>query len=162
MKVGIEEALDKGQELYDSLIDIANDMVSSYTAPIDKLVDEAIKNVNNITNDEIRVLLFKLSLTGWQFGEIKEKSALKATAQRMVKDEAFAKSFTTIEGAQETKKQQALLAISDETAANMLCDLVSSLLKTKLDELHRIVDTLKTILSTRLQEAKLSVTAIGE
>ena len=160
MNVGIEEALDKGQELYDCLIEIANEMVGSYTEPIDKLINDVKDRIEDITNDEIRVVISKLSLFAWSFGEVKEKSAFKATAQKLIKDEEYAKAFIKIEGAQETKKQQATLNISDENAANLLCELVSNLLKTKLDEIHRIVATFTTVLMTRLSEAKLSVTTL--
>lgn len=162
MNAGLEAALDKAQLVYQDLVEIANEMVSSYTEPINKLLTEARNNVNTITNDQIRELLFRLSLNGWQFSEIKEKASLRANCMEAIKNEAYAKAFTGIEGAQGAKQQQALLATQDELLAEVVCDLVASLLKTKLDELHRIVDTLKTILTTRLQEAKLSVTAVGD
>ena len=162
MNAGLESALDKAQLVYQDLVDIANDMVEGYTEPIDKLLNNAKDNVIAITNDQIRELLFRLSLCGWQFSDIKEKAALRRDCMTALKDEAYAKAFNSVEGAQGAKQQQALLATQDELLAEVLCDLVASLLKTKLDELHRIVDTLKTILTTRLTEAKLNVTVVGD
>ena len=44
----------------------------------------------------------------------------------------------------------------------LLYELISNLLKTKLDELHRLTDTLKSILMSRMQEAKFLNTSVAD
>ena len=52
------------------------------------------------------------------------------------------------------KDKVALLATSEETVSEALYNLVANLFKTKLDSIHRMIDTLKSILMSRMQEQK--------
>jgi len=53
-----------------------------------------------------------------------------------------------------------LLAASEEIIVESLYKLVANLLKTKLDALHRLVDALKSVLMSKMQEAKLYANAL--
>lgn len=154
MKESLKKALDSVDMLYNDLVEIANDIVKKCTRNIDSLIDGAIKNVNNLTNAYLQDLMLKISLVSFNFSEIKEKSALKATCAESLRKEAYAKEFTMGEGAVATKENNATLNISNEIMAEAIYDLVSSLLKTKLDESHRVVDAIKSVLMTRMQEQK--------
>jgi hypothetical protein len=55
-----------------------------------------------------------------------------------------------------TRENTATIESSAEILAEEIYTLVANMLKTKLDELHRIVSTLQSVLMTRMQEAKLS------
>lgn len=156
MRENLKKALDNIDMMYEELADIANDIINSYTSDIDKVINQAYSNIENLSNDDVRNLMLKLSLLSYSFGDIKEKSALKAECAEALKKEAYAKKFNEAEGNNAVRDNTALLETSDEIVTNAIHDLVSSLFKTKLDELHRIVATLQSILMSRMQEAKLS------
>lgn len=54
------------------------------------------------------------------------------------------------------RENSALLGSSEELLASEVYKLVSQLFKTKLDSTYRLIDTLKTTLTSRLTEAKLT------
>ena len=66
----------------------------------------------------------------------------------------YAEALLEAEGTAGVKDNKAVLASSEEIVVELLYELISNLLKTKLDELHRLTDTLKSILMSRMQEAK--------
>ena len=156
MRNNLKQALDNVDMMYNDLADIANDIIESYTKDIDKIINQATQNSENLTNDDIRNLMLKLSFMSYTFGDVKEKSALKADCAEALRKEAYARKFNEADGNNAVRDNIALLETSDEIVVNSIHDLVSSLFKTKLDELHRVVATLQSILMSRMQEAKLA------
>ena len=65
----LQEALDKTDDVYQDLVEITNQVVNVYTGEVNKLIKEATDNVDNMTNEDIRMLIVKLSLQSFQFGE---------------------------------------------------------------------------------------------
>lgn len=162
MNEKLQTALDNTESTYSELVEIANEMVNSYTAEVNELIQEATDNIEVLTNENIRQLLLKLALKAYSFGEIKEKSALKAQCAKALKDEMYARQFNSADGSIEARKNTALIESSSEILAESLYDLVYSLLKTKADNINRVVDTLKSVLVSRAAEAKLlAVTDTG-
>ena len=157
MKNSLEEALKNTDTTYNQLVEIANKMIVVYTDEITKLINEAEQNVNNLTNDEIRNLTTKLSFFAFHFGDVKEKSSLKAECAEALRKERYAVEFNANDGSVASRDSNATLNISSEVMVEALYNLVANLFKVKLDEIHRVVDTLKTNLMTRLQEAKLTL-----
>lgn len=155
MKRSLEEALKNTDTTYNELVEIANKMIRIYTGDIDKVIAD-VSNIENLTNDDIRNTMTKLSLKAYQFGDVKEKSSLKAECAEALRKEAYAKEFSLGDGSVASKDTNATLNISNEIMTEAIYNLVASLFKTKLDEIHRVVDTLKTVLMSRMQEAKLT------
>lgn len=155
MKRSLEEALKNTDTTYAQLVEIANKITAVYTTEVDAIVQDTLK-IEKLTNDDIRSIMTKLSLSAYQFGDVKEKSALKAECAEALRKEAYAKEFSLGDGSVAAKDTNATLNISSEIMTEAVYNLVAGLFKTKLDELHRIVDTLKTVLMSRMQEAKLS------
>ena len=156
MEVALQEALDKANDVYQDLAEITNQVVRSYTGEINKLIDEATDNVDNLTNEDIRKLIVKISLQSYQFGDVKEKSALKAACAETLRKEAYANSFNLAEGSVAAKENKSTINTSYQQMVELIYDGVASLFKTKLDECHRVVDALKTVLMSRMSEAKLT------
>ncbi len=92
--------------------------------------------------------------------EIKEKSVLKADCAEALRREKYALKFNTTDGSMGVRDNTAFLETSEEVLIEALYNLVASLLKTKLDSLYRLADTLKSVLMSKMQEAKLSMNAI--
>lgn len=163
MRGNLQQALDNTETTYAQLVVIANDIVGEHTRDVDTLIKDAVDNINNLTNDAIRRLVIELSLKSFSFSEIKEKSSLKFECAESLRKEAYAIEYNKADGAVAARENAATINISDEILTEAVYGLVSSLLKTKLDELHRVVDSLKTVLMSRMAEAKLSAgVSIGD
>ena len=156
MRGNLNQALTAVDLTYNSLVEIADQYVATKTAEIDEIIKEAKDNIQNMSNEYIRNLMLNLSLHSFSFSEIKEKSSLMSACSEIIRKEAYAKAFSTADGSVAAKENTATLNIADEILAETVYELISSLLKTKLDEIHRVVDVLKTILMSRLSEAKLN------
>lgn len=70
--------------------------------------------------------------------------------------EKLSKEFLSTDGTVALKDKQSTINSSSEIIANMMYEYIASMLKTKLDEVHRVVDTLKSVLASRMAEAKLN------
>lgn len=160
MNANVTKALENIDATYDSLIVIANDIFNVVASEIDMLMKIAYDNADSMTNDSIRDLMMKLSLRSYSFSEIKEKSAFKAVLGETLRKETYAENFNKAEGTVAVRENTAILNSSPEILAEEIHTLVSNMLKTKLDEIHRVVNTLQTVLMTRMQEAKLSTVDI--
>lgn len=154
----LNQALDNTETVYRNVVEIANKIVANATSEIDVLIKEAMDNVDNLTTEAIRTLLMKLSLLSFTFSDIKEKSALKAECAETLRKEAYAMAFNSSEGSVAAKDNQATIIISKETMVESIYNMVASLFKTKADEVHRVVDALKSVLMSRMAEAKLTAT----
>ena len=155
-KGNLNEALTNTNTTYKQLVEIANDIVEKCTKNIDELIKNAQDRIETMTNEEIRIFMIKVAMASYTFSEIKEKSAFKAQCAEALRKEAYATNFNEAVGSVAAKENTATINISDEIVVENVYNLVASLLKTKLDEMHRIVDVLKTILMSRLSEAKLN------
>ena len=156
MKKELEIALENVEMTYSEIKDIANDLIDEYTADINPIVSAIEDNIERLTNDELRSYMLRLSIKAYSFGDVKERSIIKAQCAEMLKKEAYAKSFAEAEGSIAAKDSATLVKISNETLTEAIYDLVAGLFKVKLEEIRRMIDTLKTILMSRLSEMKMS------
>lgn len=157
----VKKALDNIDMTYANLIDIGNDVYKEIVGEADYLINSAYDNIENLSNDSIRSLMLQLSIKSYALSEIKEKSAFKAALGKNLREEKYAENFSTSEGTIATRENAAILLTSSEILAEEIHALVASLFKSKLDEIHRVVAVLQTVLTTRLQEAKLTSNEIG-
>jgi len=150
----LQDALTNVETTYGELVEIANDILKDIVGPANKLVSEISANANNLTVEQIRDGILSLQLAAYQLAEIKEKSAMKAELAEALQKEKFAINFNSVDGSAAVKDKLALVANAPEIASSALYNLIASLLKTKLDSLYRMVDSLKSILMSRMQETK--------
>ena len=160
MTSAVAKALESVDKIYDDLLEVANDIFESTTKEIDGLMAGAYNDIEKMSNDAIRDLMLRLSLKSYTFSEIKEKSAFKATIGEITRKEAYANNFNNSEGTVAVRENTAIIETSAEIIAEEIYSLVANMLKTKLDEIHRVVNTLQTVLMTRMQEAKLTTVDI--
>lgn len=163
MKKDLSKALENTDMVYKDLVEIANEIIISCTKNADDVIQEIkLKGIENLTNDDIRNSMLKIATISYSFSEIKEKSLLKAECAEILKKEKYASKFNETDGAMAFRENTALIDCSDETLVEAIYNLVASLLKTKQDELHRVVDVLKTVTMSRMSEARISIqTNIG-
>lgn len=154
MDIKLSEALQSVETSYKDLVEIANNMLEPIISPCNAIVNEVNNNVNNLSIEQIRDYILKIQLAAYQIAEVKEKSAFKADLAEAIQKEKFAISFNGLDGSAAAKEKLALVENSPEIVSNALYNLTSNLLKTKLDSLYRMVDSLKSVLMSRMQEAK--------
>lgn len=154
MIVNIDNAKKDLDETYDYLVASVREVTKEMTAPLDSIVKELSKGINLYSNQELWDFQVRLGLEAYALGNIREKSSLKEACADALYKESLARSFTDSIGTQEAKKQQSVLQSIDKQAVSMLWASVSSLLKTKCDEAHRLVNILQGIQISRAAEAK--------
>lgn len=150
----LNEALDRIETTYGELVEIANNIIGPIVKDTNSLVDKINSTVNSLTVDAIRDYILQLQLKAFEISEIKEKSAMKADLAVALQKEQFAISFNSADGAAAVKDKIALVNTSAETASSVLYNLIANMLKAKVDQVHRLVDALKSILVSRMQETK--------
>lgn len=150
----LETSLNNVEATYGELVVIANDMLDPIFIPINEIINKVNTSVNAMSIDQIRDYILMLQLKAFEISEIKEKAALKAELAEVLQKEKFAVSFNGLEGSAAAKEKLALVETSAEIVTEALYSLVANLLKTKLDQIHRLVDALKAILMSRMQETK--------
>lgn len=159
-KDGVYKALENVEMTYSDIVEIANDMTKDILAPTDDLVSEINHNLSALTVESIRDYIIRLQLRAYELSEIRERSALKAQCAEALKAEKHAKAFNAAEGSAAVKTNIALIESSEEIVVEALYEYIAGLFKTKLDQQHRLVDALKSILMSKMQEAKLSMSGI--
>lgn len=150
----LTEALNNIEITYKELIEISNSFTKSIFDPIDQLVNDISLNINSMSIDQLRNYMLQLQLKAYSISEIKEKAALKAEIADSLQKEKFAINFTTTDGTAGNKTNSAQIAVSQEIVSKTLYELVANLLKTKVDQLHRLVAVLTSTLMSRMSEAK--------
>lgn len=151
------EAVDNVQSSYNEIKGIADDILEPYFCEVDKLVKSLGNNINNLSVETIRNTIVELSIHSYKLGEVKDKSAIKADIAEALRKEKYAIECTKSEGTKLDKDNKALLESSPQVVSEMLYNLIANLTKTKVDEIHRLVDSLKSILMSRMQELKMSM-----
>lgn len=152
----LNQQMDAVQDIYSSLNSQAKEIVKEYTQELDRIINNVSKNINNLSNEDIRRYQLQLSLAAYDLGELKDKTNMASEIADVLQEETQATAWNTSEGNNEQRKNNAILASSKEKAVAKLYKLVASQIKTKLDEVHRIVATLQSILISRASDRKLT------
>lgn len=162
MNKKLEDALNNVDVNYHELVEIADDTVAPLTADADAIIKQVSDNIASLSVDQIRDYMLKLQMEAYRLGELKEKSQLKADLAETLMKEKYAVTFNSLDGSAAIKDKLTQEAVSQEIVAENLYNLMASLIKTKVDSLHRMVDVLKSILMSRMQEAKLMNQGIAD
>lgn len=158
----IESALNNVQWSYQELVEVANNSISPLTADADSIMKDVRDNVSNLSVDQIRNYMIRLQMEAYSLSEIREKSQLKADLAETLMKEKYAITFNSLDGSAAVKDKLTQEQISGEVVAENVYNLMAALLKNKVDALHRMVDVLKSILMSRMQEAKLMNQGIAD
>ena len=156
MAKDLNKALEAVEMTYSQIKQIADDMVSAPFEEVNRLYEEVSLRVDILSIEALRDYLLKLQLAAFGLSEMRDRSGAKAICAEAVRKEAYAVNYMSQEGTAASKDSATTLAIAENIVAQCLYDLVASLVKTKLDSTHRLIDTMKSILMSRMQEAKMS------
>lgn len=156
MAKDLNKALEAVEMTYGQIKQIADDMLAAPFEEVNRLYGDVSTYVDSLSIDALRDYLLRLQLAAFGLSELRDRSGAKATCAEAVRKEAYAISYASQDGTAAAKDSAATLAVAENIVAQCLYDLVASLVKTKLDATHRLIDTMKSILMSRMQEAKLS------
>ncbi len=156
MAKDLNKSLDNVEMTYSQVAEIASSILQDILKPVDNIINVMGDDINSLSLDQLKDYMWKLQHKAYTLSEVKEKSLLKAELAEMIQKEKSANSYMQAEGTNEAKKSVALLESSEETVVQALYENISNQLKTKVDQIHRLVDCLKSIIMTRMQELKLS------
>ena len=143
------------EEVYRDLVVIGNELVSKNTADIDTLIDKFKANYEFMTNEELRTVAIQLQIEAYYFGQKKDRAILKQACADALYKEKIAKEYTAATGTAANKQNIATIAASDSIAVKMLYEMVANMMKTKLDEIHRLGGVINNVIISRNAEAKL-------
>lgn len=152
----LEEAIHNVDITTDRISEIAKDIASKYTQNVDDIMKYVSDHINELDNNALRNLLTDLSFNAYSLGEAKEYALLKGEIAETLSKETIAIEYNTSTGTVDARRNQATLNSSNEKLAELLYTTVASLLKVKLDEVHRIVDALKLVITSRNVELKVN------
>lgn len=156
MAKDLNKALEAVEMTYGQIKQIADDMLAAPFEEVNRLYGDVSTYVDSLSVEALRDYLLRLQLAAFGLSELRDRSGAKATCAEAVRKEAYAVSYASQEGTAAAKDSAATLAVAENIVAQCLYDLVAALVKTKLDATHRLIDTMKSILMSRMQEAKLS------
>jgi hypothetical protein len=162
MAKDLNKALEAVEMTYSQIKDIADSMLATTFEEPNRIIDSIQYNVESMSIDLLRDYILRLQLAVYSLSELRDRSGIKASCAEAIRKEAYAAAYIGQEGTAGVKDSNTTLAISENIVAQCLYDLVASLVKTKVDQLHRMIDSLKSILMSRMQEAKLSATSLAE
>lgn len=143
------------EEMYRDLVVIGNELVSKNTAEVDKIIDKFKSNYEFMTNEELRAIAMQLQIEAYYFGQKKDRAVLKQACADALCKEKMAKSYATATGTAANKQNIATIEASDSAAVKMLYEMVANMMKTKLDEIHRLGGVINNVIISRNAEAKL-------
>ena len=162
MAKDLNVALEAVEMTYAQIKEIADSMLAGPFEEPNRIVETLQYNVESMSIDMLRDSILRLQLAAYSLSELRDRSGIKAACAEAIRKEAYASAYIGQEGTAGVKDSNTTLAISENIIAQCLYDLVASLVKTKVDQIHRMIDSLKSILMSRMQEAKLSATSLAE
>ena len=162
MAKDLNKALEAVEMTYCQIRDIADNMLAVPFEEPNRIVSFIQANIESMSIDMLRDSILRLQLAVYSLSELRDRSGIKASCAEAIRKEAYATAYVVQEGTAGVKDSNTTLAISENIVAQCLYDLVASLVKTKVDMLLRMIDSLKSILMSRMQEAKLSATSLAD
>ena len=150
----IEKSRQDVEDTFKDLSPIVIEVVDKYSKEADKIINR-LSNANNFTNQELRDAILALSIESYFFGQSKDASILKQECAATLLKEKQAIIYNGTVGTQLVRQNQSILDSSEQQVVSMLYSAVANSLKTKADELHRLINALQGILISRNAEAKL-------
>ena len=144
-------------ELYKYIVQMADDIVNKASKPIDDIIIKLKRGFEDLSTKQLNDFMIQLSIEAYYFGSKKDHAILKQVCADTIYKESLAKSFAISTGTQANRQNQALIDNIDKQAVKLLYDCAANNMKTKLDETHRMINTLNSAIISRNAEAKLNV-----
>lgn len=152
-----KEAKSAVDNVYNEMKSFIDKTIEIYLKDTNDVIKKLEDNLFELSNEDVRNAIVELSFKSYRLSDIKEKSALKAELAETLRKVMYSNTFRETEGTVANKENAATIAINNEVLVEKTYDSIANTLKTKLDEIHRVVDALKSVLVSRLSEEKLAL-----
>lgn len=144
------------RDTYSNLAPVVKDIVAKHT----KNIDEAMKKIKKdsaetMSNKELRNLILELQVEEFYFAPSKDLAVLRQECAVALERTAQAEIYNGTEGTQNYRTNKATANTVDKEVVRILYNAVANTMKTKLEETHRMIGVLNSILISRSAEAKL-------
>ena len=162
MAKDLNKALESVEMTYNQIREIADNMLAGPFDEPNRIVGFIQANIESMSVEMLRDSILRLQLAVYSLSELRDRAGVKAACAEAIRKEAYATAYVVQEGTAGVKDSNTTLAISENIVAQCLYDLVASLVKTKVDQLQRMIDSLKTILMSRMQELKIANSTLAD
>lgn len=144
-----------------TLEDIVNDIVKSYTKELDEYVNK-IKSVldddtDGLTEHDLNQIMIKLCSYMYFIGSKQELLGIRADISDALRDEKYNLAFMSATGTVASKESQALNAIKEEEVIKIIYDRAYKIMKNKYAAVDKWIDAIKKILSMRIKLMEIGV-----
>lgn len=152
----IEEALDIVEATYAEITAIGDEMMAEHYKNANKILNIIDDDLENLSTKDIKNYMIKLGLASARLAAVKDKALSKFACAELIKKHEYSQALLVQEGTTNVKEAKASAVVAKEQVASLLYEYVAVSLKSKVDEIHRMVDILKSVLISNAQEAKMS------
>ena len=144
-----------------TLEDIVNDIVNSYTKELDEYVNK-IKSVldddtDGLTEHDLNQIMIKLCSYMYFIGSKQELLGIRADISDALRDEKYNLAFMSATGTVASKESQALNAIKEEEVIKVIYDRAYKIMKNKYAAVDKWIDAIKKILSMRIKLLEIGI-----
>lgn len=159
MNINKEKKL--ADETANELQTIVSDIVNKQCKNLDIIIKK-MSNIEALSNDELRKLMAQSSVESYIISAFRDQSALRELCANALYKEGIANSYNTATGTVEAKKNSSITDNVEKQMVSILYSNIYDTLKTKVDEAHRLTNTISNILISRMTEAKLYYNPMSE
>lgn len=163
----LEDVMESVQDSFSEYNDILSPIIRSYSGDMDSLINEFNNEVilREASNDTLESFLFRFGVQIYQLSSKIEEVGMKEDISKVVSKEVYNKAYLNKSAEAEEKKVKLtvaqLTAMSEQEAkyeslVNMIYDRLYSEMKLKLNAAIDIVNSIRKIISRRMQEFDLS------
>ena len=144
-----------------TLENIVNDIVNSYTKELDEYVNK-IKSVldddtDGLTEHDLNQIMIKLCSYMYFIGSKQELLGIRADISDALRDEKYNLAFMSATGTVASKESQALNAIKEEEVIKVIYNRAYKIMKNKYAAVDKWIDAIKKILSMRIKLMEVGV-----
>lgn len=168
----LAEVMKNVDTLSEEYLDIAKNAISAYTRDLDALIEEINqKDADQFNDQELDSYLLKLSTCIYRSGARIEHAGILDDISRMLRQEAYNKAY--LDSQTQAAMNNAKLSVAQtqsiaeehckyNTMTQSIYSRVYKEIKLKLDLAMDLVNSLRKIISRRMQEADFSRSSRGE
>lgn len=153
--MGKREAKTEVDGIYVDLARLADEMVKKHASTLDTIVKKIRTDIESLSTKELMDYILELGIETYFFAQKKDFMTLKQSCADTLYKENYARALLASTGTVANKQHQATIDTMDNSAVKLLYEAVANLMKTRLDEAHRIANLLSNVLISKNAEAKL-------
>lgn len=147
-----KNAVKSTNEVYEDIFPIANEVIQKVTKEADGIIKKIGRDVENLSKNELRNYMIKLSSEVYQISDTKERASFKQEVASLLYKEKVAELFESAEGTQKARELSASKNASGEKMTEMLYEYVSDQLEAKIKRINEVIENLKSVLISRVSE----------